>query len=113
MLSYIQAKGFMRGIATNDESIGLSREDVVSKAKSLLSSLIAASDLANSLARGAFNCIKKVKNIGVRHASRCLPQGVSLKISRVADVVGAAISKVGLAPLFCHFVQLIQPLLQV
>ncbi|MDR0679601.1 MAG: hypothetical protein LBF42_00980 [Puniceicoccales bacterium] len=82
----------MEGIATNSEPVGLSREDVISKAKSLLGSLIAASDLANSLARGAFNCIKKVKDIGVRHASRCLPQGVSLKISRAASVVGTAIS---------------------
>jgi hypothetical protein len=64
--------------------MGTSEEDVISKAKGLLGSLIAASDRANWLVKDVFNYIK---DIGVRYASRCLPQGVSLKISRAASVV--------------------------
>ncbi|MDR0595803.1 MAG: hypothetical protein LBF94_03900, partial [Puniceicoccales bacterium] len=73
---------------TYSENMGFSQEAVISKAGILLGSIIAVSYWANSLARGAFNCIK----IGVRHASRCLPQGVSLKISRVGNVIGTSVS---------------------
>ncbi|MDR0679752.1 MAG: hypothetical protein LBF42_01800 [Puniceicoccales bacterium] len=71
------------------ENMGVSKADVISKAKDLLGFLITTPVRANWLVQGAFDCIK---DISARYASRCLPQGVSLKISRAASVVGTTIS---------------------